>query len=237
MPLRISILPSDRFFATTLQVLRRIERFPISAGENGSLDHQSIKRMAEEPKNEAAEDLALLAAIARGDREAFSRFYDRFSRPLYTLAMAILHTQTEAEDALQEIMTKVWHKAQAYNPQAGKPLSWVMTLMRNHAIDRLRSLKRAAEIKQEALENEVLRPGESDTQKETERNEVAQNIRATLATLPEDQRKAIELAYFRGLTHSEIATTLNQPIGTIKARIRRGMQRMRADLSELLSLT
>ncbi len=236
MPERISILPSIRFFATTLQVLSQTEPIPPLNQGFGSLD-QSSQPMVEEQQNEAEEDIALLAAIARGDREAFSRFYDRFSRPLYTLALAILHTQAEAEDALQEVMTKVWSKAQAYRPKAGKPLSWVMTLMRNHAIDRLRSLKRAQEIKEEALKNDVLRPTESDTQKETERNDLAKNIRATLAALPDDQRKALELAYFRGLTHSEIATTLNQPIGTIKARIRRGMQRMRAALSELSSIT
>ncbi|MDA7645062.1 sigma-70 family RNA polymerase sigma factor [bacterium] len=231
MPLEISILPPFSFFATTLLVSHDKESLAgETVGKTSAIEW--ITNMPEEKHNAESDDLALLASVGRGDRQAFSEFYDRFSRPIYTLTIAILHSQTEAEDALQEVMTKIWGKASSYNPRAGKPLSWVMTLTRNHAIDRLRSLKRNQELKQEAQENEILKPIESDTRKEAERRETGGIVRTILGKLPTDQRQAIELAYFRGLTHTEIATTLNQPIGTIKARIRRGMLRMRDDLNE-----
>ena len=107
-----------------------------------------------------------------------------------------------------------------------------MSMTRNHAIDRLRSQKRSQEVKQEAQETEALKPTETDIHAETEQHESALIVRSSLTGLPPEQRQAIELAYFRGLTHKEIATNLNQPIGTIKARIRRGMQRMRDDLAK-----
>ena len=232
MPLNISILPPFTNFVTTLLVLQRNESTAVET--KGTISAiKRIKNMPEAEHSAADDDLALLRAISRGDREAFSSFYDRFSRPMYTLAIAILHSKTEAEDALQEVMTKIWAKSKAYNPSLGKPLSWVMTLTRNHAIDRLRSLKRNQEIKQEADENDILRPVETDTRKDAERRETGVIIRSILGKLPIEQRKAIELAYFRGLTHTEIATNLNQPIGTIKARIRRGMQRMREEFDSI----
>jgi RNA polymerase sigma-70 factor (ECF subfamily) len=230
MPLEISILPPFGFFATTLLVSHDKES-PAGETEGTTPAIERIINMPEATHSAESDDLALLASVGRGDRQAFSQFYDRFSRPIYTLAIAILHSQTEAEDALQEVMTKIWGKASSYNPRAGKPLSWVMTLTRNHAIDRFRSLKRTQELKQEAQENEILKPAESNTREEAERRETGAIVRSILGKLPIEQRQAIELAYFRGLTHTEIATNLNQPIGTIKARIRRGMLRMRDELN------
>ncbi len=188
--------------------------------------------MPDKEPTEHSDEMALLKAVGRGDRAAFSVFYDRFSSPVFALAMAILRSQSEAEDALQDVMVKIWGKAQAYNPQSGKPLSWVMTLTRNHAIDRLRSLKRHQEVRQEASDNQLFSPLEKDTRQEAERRESATAIQRAMLELPEEQRQAIELAYFHGLTHSEIASTLNQPVGTIKARIRRGMQRLRGKLTD-----
>ena len=230
MPLEISILPPFGFFATTLLVSHDKESL-VDESDGKTPETEWIANMPEATHSAESDDLALLVSISRGDRQAFSQFYDRFSRPIFTLAIAILHSQTEAEDALQEVMTKIWSKASSYNPGAGKPLSWVMTLTRNHAIDRLRSLKRNQEFKQEAQENEILKPVETNTREEAERRETGGIVRTILGKLPIEQRQAIELAYFRGLTHTEIATNLNQPIGTIKARIRRGMLRMRDELS------
>ena len=231
MSVDISILPMHRFSVTNLLsfVTRSTQ---LDAQNRESSPPHEVSFMSGEAQSEHSDELALLTAISRGDQIAFSAFYDRFSRPVFALALSILRSQSDAEDVLQEVMVKVWAKAQAYSPRAGKPLSWIMTMTRNHAIDRLRSSKRQQELHREAGDESNLHPIEHDTRQETERRESATVIQSAMSDLPKEQRQAINLAYFHGLTHSEIASNLNQPVGTIKARIRRGMQRLRSRLAE-----
>lgn len=171
----------------------------------------------------------LLASIAHGDRLAFSQFYDRLSGLLFSLAVRILRDQTTAEDVTQEVFIQIWEKASSYHPELGKPLTWVITLTRNRAIDRLRAIQRGQNLVAAATEDQA-----ADSATAPARPSIGIDtsilIRSAVTQLPPDQRQAIELAFFGGLTQAEIAATLNEPLGTIKARIRRGMLKLRETL-------
>jgi RNA polymerase sigma-70 factor (ECF subfamily) len=166
--------------------------------------------------------------------DAFAQFYDRCSAVLYSLAMKILRDTHEAEEVLQETMMQIWERAAAYDMAMGKPLSWALTITRNKAIDRIRSSQRKARL----LGEVVLEWEESDQAAAAEsralQSEASVLVRRALADLPVEQRQTIELAYFGGLTQSEIATKLSQPLGTVKARMRRGMITLRDALEGTL---
>ncbi|MCI0535965.1 MAG: sigma-70 family RNA polymerase sigma factor [Verrucomicrobiales bacterium] len=170
----------------------------------------------------------LLTRVASGDVDAFSEVYDRFADPMFSLAMRILRDGSAAEDAVQEAFVQIWEKASTYNPALGKPMTWAVTLARNRAIERLRSSVRREKLAA-ALANETEwgEPTLAGTDDAIMGNETARQVRAALAQVPVEQRQAIEMAYFGGLTQTEIATALNVPLGTVKARIRRGMLLMR----------
>jgi RNA polymerase sigma-70 factor (ECF subfamily) len=155
--------------------------------------------------------------------------YDRFSGVLFSIANRVLNNQEAAEDVLQDVFVQIWEKAPLYDPSRGKPMTWAVTLTRNKAIDRLRSTVRRAR-----LQDEVQREAETFEQfddrssfDEVASGETGQLVRAAVQKLTKDQREAIELAFFSSLTQTEIAERLNEPLGTIKARIRRGMMRLR----------
>ncbi len=164
--------------------------------------------------------------IAQGDREAFAAFYDRYSKPLYSLAFRVVNNTKDAEDVLQEVFLKIWEKAASFDETIGTPFNWAASMTRNKAIDRLRSKRRHARIFAEANESAVLEAISFVADPAFDREQTAQ-IRTAVKGLPDDQRHAIELAFFGGLTHLEIAGVLEEPPGTIKARIRRGMLRLR----------
>ncbi len=178
-------------------------------------------------------EIALLRRVAEGDRQSFAELYDRFSGVLFSIANRVLNNQEAAEDVLQDVFVQIWEKAPLYDPSRGKPMTWAVTLTRNKAIDRLRSTVRRAR-----LQDEVQREAETFEQfddrssfDEVASGETGQLVRAAVQKLTKDQREAIELAFFSSLTQTEIAERLNEPLGTIKARIRRGMMRLR-DLLE-----
>lgn len=181
-------------------------------------------------------DEALFARVSRGDAEAFASFYDRHEGLLFGVAWRILMSDVDAEDVLQEAAVLIWERAPAYDASLGRPLSWAVTLVRNKAIDRLRSVRRRNDLLaracQEAGEGESAGTGGGDDSAVAA--EVSGSVRQTLKKLPTEQREAIELAFFSGLTQSEIAEHLGQPLGTIKARIRRGMLAMRDALEGTL---
>jgi RNA polymerase sigma-70 factor, ECF subfamily len=181
------------------------------------------------------DDAQLLQRIAQGDRQAFSQLYDRYSGVLYSTTIRILKDPEEASDVLQDVFLQIWEKAGSYDPKLGKPFNWALTLTRNKAIDRLRSLKRRysfiEEVTQELADSGHPR---SPWNEEFMSSERAALIRAAVETLPLEQRQAIEMAFLGGLTQNEIAQALQQPLGTVKARIRRGMLKLRASLTELL---
>jgi RNA polymerase sigma-70 factor, ECF subfamily len=164
-----------------------------------------------------------------------SETYDRFSGIVYTIACRVLKPGAEAEDVMQEVFVKIWNRARSYNRSLGTPLTWIMTMTRNQAIDKLRNLQRRSAVLQEHPEGILPESSEASAPAADAvlDDEKAELIRKALKVLPGDQKHAIELAFFSGLTQLEIAEHLKEPLGTVKARIRRGMLRLREPLAQL----
>ena len=179
-------------------------------------------------------DAEIIRRIRAGDRGAFLQFYDRSAPLLLSLAARILNDRREAEDVLQDVFTQLWQKSSGYDAALGSLTGWAVALTRNKAIDRIRASTRQRRLIEEiAISAETV--GEAAAAPVNEwlhGHERAARIRAALAELVPEQRQVIELAFFAGLSQSEIATRLDQPLGTIKARIRRGMLRLRDQLGE-----
>jgi RNA polymerase sigma-70 factor (ECF subfamily) len=167
---------------------------------------------APEPPSEG-----LLRRLTAGDQQALGEFYDRYAGLVNGLALRILRNSTEAEDVVQEVFVQVWRQAERYDPARGSAEAWLCTIARSRALDRLRRRTSRREDREEAA------PGTSAVPK----TEEALAVRKALSTLSEDQRVALELAYYEGLTQSEIAERLGEPLGTIKTRIRTAMIRLR----------
>jgi len=177
-------------------------------------------------------DAEVIWRIRTGDRAAFLEFYDRYSPLLLSVAARVLGDRREAEDVLQDVFTQIWHKSAGYDAKLGTLSSWAVTLTRNKAIDRVRaSTRRRRLIEEIAVSSDQAEesPAASANELLYGRERAAQ-IRAALNELSADQRQVIELAFFAGLSQSEIAARLDQPLGTIKARIRRGMLKLREQL-------
>lgn len=173
-------------------------------------------------------DAPLLARIADGDQAALGELYDRFSRPLFATVHRILNDQREAEDIVHDAFVAVWQKAADYNPERGSAFSWVMTLTRNRALDRVRSRKRRSELLAKSAPADLgYDQTPPDVAHAADLGERGAAVRQAFAELPPEQRQAIELAYFSGLTQQEISERLQQPLGTVKARIRRGLLKLR----------
>jgi len=180
-------------------------------------------------------DIELLQRIARQDRAAFGEFYDRHSVLMYSVACKILNDPGEAEDVLQETFAQIWEKAGNFDPKLGKASSWVATLTRNKAIDRIRASQRRTRLAEAAGAELAILAEAPDTVNETMYGQdKTRLIQSALGELPVEQRRAIELAYFSGLTQNEISEKLQEPVGTIKARIRRGLFKLRDQLEGLL---
>jgi RNA polymerase sigma-70 factor, ECF subfamily len=188
-----------------------------------------IRNMQKE--NQTDEDRILLRLIAAGDEAAFAQYYDRIGDALYGLACRLLGDTKEAEDLMQDVFVQIWRKAAQYDSGKGSPFAWSVTILRTRAIDRLRRRYR-----KDAL---ILRvnPGKEAEEALDERSaqepwlrERRLRLRSALLALPDEQREAIELAFFDDLSHQAIAERLAQPLGTIKARIRRGLLRLRDQL-------
>ncbi len=178
-------------------------------------------------------EIALLRRVAQGDRKSFEALYDRFAGVLFSTAYRVLNNQEAAEDVLQDVFVQIWEKAPLYDETRGKPLTWAVTLTRNKSIDRLRSTQRRSR-----LHDDVQRESETFEQFDdrssfdaVSSSETGALVRKAIQTLSKDQREAIELAYFSSLTQTEIAERLGEPLGTVKARIRRGMMKLRDILS------
>lgn len=179
-------------------------------------------------KVEPLDDVALFARIKGGDADAFAEFYDRHSSLLFGVAMGILGESHEAEDVLQDACVLLWERAPLHDPRLGKPLAWAVTLTRNKAIDRLRARRRATGLMEAvAAETEPVAASPEETSRATRAGEEAEAIRKALETLSASQREALRLGYFLGLTQQEIAGRLGLPLGTVKARMRRGMIALR----------
>jgi RNA polymerase sigma-70 factor (ECF subfamily) len=180
-------------------------------------------------------DAELLQRIGRRDRSAFGEFYDKYSALLFSIACKILHDASEAEDVLQETFIQIWDKAPSFDPKLGKASSWAAILARNKAIDRIRASQRRLRVAKEAGMEFAVNTDDAKTANDgLYGQEKARLIMLALVDLPPEQRQPIEMAYFSGLTQNEISETLHQPLGTIKARIRRGLLKLRSQLEDLL---
>ena len=175
-----------------------------------------------------AEDAALLRAVARGDEAAFARVYDRYGAILLGLMLRILRSRPEAEDVLQEVFLQVWQQARSFDPARGRAFTWLATLARSRAIDRLRAVdSRERAAQRSAEDGQPASPeAEGSAEEDAIRAERAEAVRAALAELPEEQRQVLVLAYLDGMSQSEIAAAKNQPLGTVKTRTRTGLKRL-----------
>jgi RNA polymerase sigma-70 factor (ECF subfamily) len=175
----------------------------------------------------AAEPATLIARCARGDQLALARLYDATAAQVNGLALRILGDRQLAEEITGDVFLQVWSSAATYDPRRGSALAWLFTLTRSRAIDRLRAA--AGERRRtEPLEAGAERPScEAGPEEDSSLAERRRLVRTALDALAREQREAIELAFFRGFTHTEIAALLGAPLGTVKTRIRLGMGRLR----------
>jgi RNA polymerase sigma-70 factor (ECF subfamily) len=184
--------------------------------------------------DDRAADRADLDRIARGDHEGLAALYDRHARPVYSLALRILQDQGDAEDIVQEVFSQAWRQAARYDASRGAVAAWLLTLARSRAIDRLRARRarpeRAPDDRRAAT---AVDPRVLPDLLILSAEQVGL-VRAALDALPVLQRVAIELAYYEGLTHVEIAERLEQPLGTVKTRIRLALGKLRDALAGIV---
>jgi RNA polymerase sigma-70 factor (ECF subfamily) len=188
------------------------------------------------PKNSLSPGPDLLASVAKGDQQAFEQLYEQTSALLYALAMRIVGNQDEAAELLQEVYLEVWRKASNYDAARGTPMAWLVTLARSRALDRVRALGSRGKGVTASLDDTPasgLVSTNSDALEMRAATERHALVGTALKGLPPVQRQAIELAFYGGLTHMEIAERLQTPLGTIKTRIRLGMEKLRDSLRSL----
>jgi RNA polymerase sigma-70 factor (ECF subfamily) len=173
----------------------------------------------------------LIAKIARGDQEAFSRLYDQSSPHIYGLVLRMVNQPQIAEEVTMDVYVQVWKQAQSYNLNRGTPMGWLVTLARSRAIDRLRSgrVERAHVTSIEEIGG--LESKEANPEDQSSGRQRAEIVRTALAILPREQRESLMLAYFGGYSQSEISKQLGIPLGTVKTRIRMAMMRLREALA------
>ena len=179
-------------------------------------------------------DEKLLSLIAQREEEALAELYNRYNRLVFSLALAIVNDRATAEEITLDVFMRVWQKAATYRADQAKVSTWLTHIARNHAIDMLR--RRAVRVDQYAIHWEdgtfQAASSEADPQESAEASLRRERVQAALAQLPPDQRQALSLAFFNGLSHSQIAEVLRQPLGTIKTRLRLAMQKLREALND-----
>ncbi len=178
-------------------------------------------------------DEACVLAIARGDEQALATLFDRYSRILFSLINRILVDREEAEDVVQELFLQVWRTASSFDAQRGRAFTWLVTLARSRAIDRLRSPAVRNRLKSEPAEEAASREVGQDNLETYQLVEQRQIVRDALAQLSPEQRETLLLAYFEGLSQSEIADRTSTPLGTVKTRIRSSLSRLREILGDM----
>lgn len=191
------------------------------------LPAQSTQREGRPVPAERSSDGELLQRIAGGDREAFDVLYHRFVRPVFALALRRLGDRGRAEDATQETFTSIWRSAGSYRADRGPGAPWLYAVARNAIVDRARA---RSETPTEVPDEASSEPGPSD---EAERSWLAWRVHRAMQDLPEHERPLLELAYWSGLSQSEIADFLNIPLGTVKTRTRSALGRLADALEEL----
>jgi len=175
----------------------------------------------------------LLGRIASGEEAAFATLYDRFSPGLFSLVMKMVQDEKEAQDVLQEGFSHIWRRASTYDATRSSAFTWAVMIFRNKAIDRLRIRQRQQRTVDRVTEEFAhVADGADHTTEAVDMREDCARVRSALGEIPGEQKAAIELAFFGGLTHEQIAAKLDTPLGTVKARIRRGLLKLRDCLKE-----
>jgi RNA polymerase sigma-70 factor (ECF subfamily) len=168
----------------------------------------------------------LLRRAARGDEAAFAEWYDATAARAFGLAVRVLRDRAQAEEVTQESYLDCWRQAARFDPRKGSAMAWLLTIVHRKAVDRVRSAE-AAERRDAAYGQREVAVAHDETSEEAAASIEAQRVRAALAHLTSKQREAVELAFFGGYTHTEVATMLDLPVGTAKTRIRDGLIRLR----------
>ena len=180
------------------------------------------------------EDQELLVRIASGEKDALEAIYERYSSAVYSLARYMLRSEAVAEEATQDVFLNIWLKASSYNSSRGQPKTWIMSVAHHKIIDVIRSRRRAEAISdpKEYETLDLLPSAQIGTVETVVRNLEAERVRRALERLPAAQQEVVTLAYFSGLSQSEIAARLGQPLGTVKTRARLALQKLREELRQ-----
>lgn len=187
------------------------------------------KRQSGEQSSQSAADRELMQRIVAGDEAAFSSLYRRLSPGLFSMIHQILQDRKESEDVLQEAFVQMWKRAATYDDGRSALFTWAVMISRNKAIDRLRARQRRARLVSDAASEPSSAPEDCESGADvlSGQSDERKRIRAALFTLPPPQREALELAFFNDMTQAEVSAKLSEPLGTIKARIRRGLLALR----------
>ena len=179
-----------------------------------------------------ADDVALIRRMVEADETALGALYDRWVRSLYSLVLHLLRDPDEAEDVVEETFWQAWRKAGSYEPSKGAVSTWLLTIGRRKALDRLRARKRSREDLLDSDRGFDDLPSRSqDPSVDAEGSELKEKVKAALRALPNEQREVLELGYFSGMSQTEIAEATGQPLGTVKTRMRLALQKLREPLS------
>lgn len=182
-------------------------------------------------------DEALMAAVAARDEQAFAALYDRYADLVFSASLRVLGDRQLAEDAAQDIFVRIWQRPESFVATRGRFMSWLMSVTRNRSVDEVRSRGRRQRRETGGLDDEGYAPSlsashENEPLQAAQVQERQHHVREALEGLPREQRQVLELAYFGGLTQQEIAASLHEPLGTVKTRIRLGMQKLRSALAD-----
>jgi RNA polymerase sigma-70 factor, ECF subfamily len=172
-------------------------------------------------------DSALIERMMAGDEAALSAIYDRYSAMLFGMLMRVLQDRQAAEEVLQDLFMQLWHNPGQFDAKRGSLPAWLLVIGRNRAISRLRGSRYREVLEEKEGDFANTFASNQNIEDETARSELAQSLKAALSTLPAEQRHALELAYFEGMTQSEIAAKTGCPLGTVKTRVRTAMQSLR----------
>ena len=173
------------------------------------------------PQPSVEDDLSLLALVRKGDEQAMAALFDRYSKVVYSVALRVLRDPAAAEDVLQEVFMQVWRNPGSFTSTRGSLGGWLAVVARNRSIDLLRRKRPTDSV------DDVVLASSTNIAAEAERNSLMERARSVIVTLPAEQRKTLEMAFFDGLTHSEIAELTGDPLGTVKTRIRSALLTLR----------
>ncbi len=206
----------------------------LQSAQSGSVTAEaSLAERCRQRQNLTSEDVDLMSRVAQRDVPAFEQLYHRFSPPLFSLALRITRSWSEAEEVLQEVFCAIWSNASRYHRPLGSPFTWAATITRRRAIDRLRTQVRRAKHLEAVPHPRMDTPADASNAMPLIATESGCEVRSALATISADEQHVIALAFFDGFTHAEIAIALEIPPGTVKARIRRGIFKLRAKFTAL----